>query len=400
VNLSALPGWRRGFVEACLALVGAEGSDWYQGFCKRVTAEIAPQAAHVDASGSYPRDGVAVLRESGVFGAALPVAQGGLGFGPSIASLAVETVAAACPSTAAVLMFHLQVILRLVRFGSPRQQEETLPRLVRGEWMGASAWTEASSGADKSRLTTRLHQGPQGWRLDGAKTYCTGLEGAQVVHALVAVPDAAGAPVPSFIQVTTDTPGVAIEEIYPLLGMRGSSTGTIRFDDVVATPADLVGEVGGGRRMMANSHEVCVNPGLLALGIAAASYSELLASVTGANGSMVDSTGFQHTRLTLAGLEMQLGSAYAYAAQAVRYAASDITQKNLECLRSKVQASETATALTSGAMQLVGSRAFRSGHPLERHFRDARATSLMGPCTEVVKEQVAASILEQARRGV
>jgi alkylation response protein AidB-like acyl-CoA dehydrogenase len=389
----SLPSYRRGFVEACLAKAPPGAVDWLGRLDDVLSRVVAPLAPTVDRERAYPFQSLGALKEIGAMGVAAPAEVGGLDFGDAIAAMVVETVAAACPSTAAILMFHTQVVRRVRQHGTPRQKQEDLPRLARGEWMGASAWSELGAGADKSRLSTHLQGEPGKWLAVGEKAYCTGLEGAGIIHVLLGAPAANGALAPTFVRVRTGGPAVDLSEVYDLMGLRASSTGTVRLSGVPVTEEDVVGGLGQGMALMRANHESLMNPGLLALGIARAAYEEVKRATTGGWPGMHETIDYQNTRFSLADMELQIGSAYAYAAQCIRDVNAGRPELNVECSKVKVLASTMAAHLTAASLQLAGARGFTTPWPLERFFRDARATLLMGPTNEIIKEQIAKQIV-------
>lgn len=391
----ALRPYRKGFVDACLAAAPRHAQDWLIELDEVAARVVAMNAPGVDRQSIYPAESVLALRSIGAFGVAASTASGGLGFGNAVAALAVETVAAACPSTAAILMFHTQVLHRLERFGNAAQRRDDLPRLASGEWLASSAWSELGAGADKAGMQTRLDGEPDRRVVNGEKHYCTGLEGAELVHVLLGAPTAEGALAPTFVRVRTREKGVDTRQIYDLMGLRGSSTGTVRLEDVAVEEEAIIGQIGSGMRLMQANHETLMNPGLLSLGIARAAYEEVKLAVTGGWEGMRATTDYQHTRFMLSELEVKLGAAYAYAAQTVNYMSAGMPELHVECSKVKMHASTTAAEVTSAAMQLAGSRAFTVGCPLERHFRDARATLLMGPTNELIKERIATHVMAE-----
>lgn len=394
---SVLP-YRRGFYRSCLAMAPPEAAAWMCQVRDVAESVVARHAPLVDRERAYPHQSLAALREVGGFGVAAPVSAGGLGYGDGVAALMVETVAAACPTTAAILMFHTQVVRRVERYGSPEQQRRDLPRLAAGCCVGASAWTEPGAGADKSSLQTQLEGADGEWTVSGIKTYCTGLEGAGLVHVLLGAAAGDGPPSPTFVRVPTDAAGFRITEIYDLMGLRGSSTGSFQLEQVPVSTDDLVGGIGEGSRLMQANHETCMNPGLLALGVARAAYEEAKRAVSGEWEGMRESSGFQNTRFTLADLEVRLGSAYAYAAQTIDYMHEGAPRMHVECSKVKLQATTTAADITAAAMQLCGARGATAPWPVERHFRDARATLLMGPANEMLRERIAGQLLTEKER--
>jgi alkylation response protein AidB-like acyl-CoA dehydrogenase len=400
---TALPRYRRGFVEACLDGAAPAARAWIDNVDEVTRDRVAKLAADVDRDAAYPHASLEALAELGVFGMVVPEDFGGLGFGDGVAMLAVETIAAACASTAAIIMFHAQVVRRVVRHGSERLRRDDLPRLASGEWRGASAWSEPGAGADKSGMTSRLHHDGADWTVKALKTYTTGLEGADIVHALVGSTASDGTVSPTFVRVAVAAPHVETVEIYNLLGLRGSSTGTIRIDNAPVTGSDLLGELGSGRRLMGDNHTSGLNPGVLALGIGRAAFDATRRFVAGNLPGISGLGQSQAVRFVLTDLEVELGAAYAYAAQAARYVAWGAPGVQLDCTRFKLHATTRVAECVARAAQLCGAPGMTSDLPVERHLRDAHAVVAMGPANHLVRDQVAHQILaspeERERNG-
>jgi alkylation response protein AidB-like acyl-CoA dehydrogenase len=386
-------GYRRGFVDACLDAAPRPARIWYRRLRQAVDRTISPAAAAVDRQRAYPVESVRVLRELGAFGVCAPKASGGLDFGDAMAALAVETVASGCAASAAILLFHLQVVRRVSRFEHPTHRCEDLPRLARGEWLAASACSESGAEAQRSSLQTRMARQDDHWVIDGAKHYCSGLEGARLFHVLVGVAGDGDRPKPTFVRVSADAAGLDRSEVYDLMGLRGSSTGTVRLNGVSVDADSLVGQVGQGKELMQINQQSLLNPAPIALGTASRALEETREIVLGRIAKSPDGVWFQGTRSRLAELEMALGQAYAYAAETIRRAARGAPDMHVECTKVKLQSTETAVAVADACLRLIGGRGFNAELPFERHLRDAYATVLMGPSHDMIKERVAAQFL-------
>jgi alkylation response protein AidB-like acyl-CoA dehydrogenase len=151
---------------------------------------------------------------------------------------------------------------------------------------------------------------------------------------------------------------------------------------------------------MRANHEILMNPGLLALGIARAAFDAILEIVVGGGGGQRTAALAQQqvTRFALADLDLRLGTAYAYAASVASTVATGGDDAALECSKLKLWASAAAADVSATATQLAGSRGFRTDCPLERYLRDARATLLMGPSNDLIRERIADRLIDDDRR--
>jgi alkylation response protein AidB-like acyl-CoA dehydrogenase len=205
---------------------------------------------------------------------------------------------------------------------------------------------------------------------------------------LLGVPQNGHGIAPTFVGVKAGAAGVKLEPIRNLMGLRGSSTGSVTLEGVEVSEEDIIDSIGAGMKLMRSNHEFLMNPGLMALGISRAIYEEAKQAVTGKWAGMRDTTGYQNTRFGISDIEFRISSAYALASQTLRYLEQGLPDVSIECLKFKAYATAGVVEISSQALQLVGARGFVGDWPVERLFRDARATMLMGPANEVIKEWV------------
>jgi len=353
---------------------------------------IAHQAEQVDREAAYPVESLYALRDTGVFGIQVPTRYGGLGLNDRMAAFAVERVARVCSATAAVLLFHFQVVRRTIMHGSEPHREDDLAGFAAGTLLGASAWTEAATGKDKRNLATILSDGPDGWTLTGEKTFCTGLPGAGLVHVLAEARLSGNRCGPTFVRVDTKDAGVRVPDSYPLLGLRGSGTGSLELANVPVAAHDLIGSIGSGAMLMQENHQVCLNPGLLALGIAGAAFEAAFLMSTGQLPDTVDRMSSDAVRSGLASAVIELEAAYLYGARAIANEGS--RAGHVLTGQFKLMASGAVQRITRELLETAGSRGFVSSFPLERHFRDAQATSLMGPTSTLINDRIIDHLLQ------
>lgn len=378
-------GYRDAFVAACLGERDASARALYAGVCAELD-RIGAAARAVDAAAVYPAAALDALQRAQAIGLTVPRAYGGAGAGDPLAALLVETLAHACPSTAAILMFHYQVVRRSARF-APRNRllAGDLAAFAAAGRTGVSGWTEPGARGDKSATRTVALAAPAGTlRLDGLKSHVTGLRAGAVAHVLCKV----GGTDLSFVRVGIGPGGAAIGELYDLQGLRASATGSIVLD-AVAVPSDsVVGEVGAGPALMRSNHEVLLNPGLIALGVASAALDHVLEVLLARDAGGDAARGERARRLT-AECEIALRAAYALAAQLVTRSGDDSAN-----LRFKVFAAQTAVRVVAALAELSGSESFHSGTPLERAVRDVRAAALMGPTNDAIVTRIGKELAE------
>lgn len=383
--------YRDQFVAACLTGLPGTAENWFRRLDEVVDGVVVAEAVSADATGEPPLRSLSALGDLGALGVQVPAEYGGLGFGDGAACLVVERVAQACASTAAILMFHYQVVRRTLAFGADSWRDDDLRGFATGSLIGASAWTERATTKNKENLQTRLRSQGSRLTLDGEKTFCTGLSAAGVVHVLAETELDGGRQGATFVRVDAKDPGVRISAPYPLLGLRASGTASVELSGVDLAPTDLVGEPGSGRALMGHNHEVCLNPGLLALGAAAGAFEDACLMVTGRLPDTQPRTGAEQVRASLADTLVSVETSYAYAALAVAACADGASP--VVSSKFKLQASAAAEEITGALLHTVGSRGFLGTFPLERRLRDARATALMGPSNSLIRDRITDHLL-------
>src|SRR5690348_13554939 len=207
---------------------------------------IAPRAAEIDESHEFPWDVVELYRENDLFGLLFEERHGGLGTGTLLALIAIEEVSKVCATSGLILAVQELGSLGLKLAGTEEQQERYLPRLATGEWLCAYALTESGSGSDSAamRTTARLDGGE--YVLNGSKRFITNAGVAHLYTVFAKTdPEAGHSGISAFV-VEADAPGFEVGRIEPKMGIKGSTTGEIFFNDCRVPAENLLGEEGDG----------------------------------------------------------------------------------------------------------------------------------------------------------
>jgi alkylation response protein AidB-like acyl-CoA dehydrogenase len=349
----------------------------------RLLETLAETAAEADRLGRPVARAVAQLRASEAVGVLVPVEYGGRGEGPAAANAYVARVAAVDPSTAIILAQHYAVCARVQEWGSAEQRRTALPRLARGEWLAASAWSEQGVGAAKRRLGTWAHRHAGGWRITGSKAFTTsaGLADLYLVLAQTAedTGDTAsyGSSSQSFFLVPA-ADGVRCRADLDLVGMRGSATGAVEFAGCELPATAILGAEGGAARIIAGVRQSGLTLGAVSVGVAQAALDLAGDRLRRRGPAAVRSAQGQ-----LCEMEMRLEAARGLVERAGRRSGPD---PGRTVLHSKVFAARTAERVCRDALRLVGSAGYLRGEPAERLHRDARAVALMGPTNDLCWE--------------
>ncbi|HET6585377.1 MAG TPA: acyl-CoA dehydrogenase family protein, partial [Nannocystaceae bacterium] len=210
---------------------------------------IAPRAAEIDESHEFPWDIVELYRENDLFGLSFEEAYGGIGTGTLLVLIAIEEVSKVCATSGLILAVQELGSLGLKLAGSDEQKDRFLPKLASGEWLCAYALTESGSGSDSAAMRTTARRDGDEYVVNGSKRFITNAGVAHVYTVFAKTdPDAGHAGISAFV-VEADTPGFEVARLEPKMGISGSTTGELTFDDVRVPAANLLGEEGEGFRI-------------------------------------------------------------------------------------------------------------------------------------------------------
>ena len=207
---------------------------------------IAPRAAEIDESHEFPWDVVELFRDDDLFGLFFDEEVGELGTGTLLSLIAIEEVSKVCATSGLILAVQELGSLGLKLAGSDEQKQQWLPRLATGEWLCAYALTESGSGSDSAamRTTARVDNGE--YVLNGSKRFITNAGVAQLYTVFAKTDSDAGHSGISAFVVEADTPGFEVARVEPKMGIRGSTTGELVFEDCRVPAANRLGEEGEG----------------------------------------------------------------------------------------------------------------------------------------------------------
>src|SRR5947199_3861862 len=207
---------------------------------------IAPRAAEIDESHEFPWDVVELFREHGLFGLLFDEEFGGTGTGTLLALVAIEEVSKVCATSGLILAVQELGRLGLKLAGSQEQKERYLPRLASGEWLCAYALSEAGSGSDSAAMRTTARRDGDAYDLDGSKRFITNAGVASLYTVFAKTDPEQGHSGISAFLVESDTQGFEVARLEPKMGISGSTTGELTFDDARIPRENLLGAEGEG----------------------------------------------------------------------------------------------------------------------------------------------------------
>jgi len=358
-----------------------------QTFRKFVDEKVKPAAAEIDARKEFPRDLFLEVGKLGFFGMRYPEAAGGSGLDIISYCLAVMELARGSLSLAAACsMQSLMATYFLYRFGDEEIKADYFTPALTGTKIGAICMTEPNAGSDLNGITTKAKVLDDGFVLSGQKTWVTSARVADFFTVLARTDTLDKL---SIFFVPARLPGVHIGNNIDKLGVCGSVTNEVNFDEVKIPKNYLLGELGAGPKYLVEIlAEIRIMTAALAIGVATAAFQDALefAKVRVQFGKPIGS--FQAIKIKAADMAVQLETAK----QMLFYSAWLCDQKRprqKEASIVKLYASECANAICDEASRIMASYGYAMEYPMQRYWRDARFTLIGGGTSEILKISIA-----------
>ena len=358
------------------------------------SAELAPHASNVDESGEFPLTQLAGLAELGVTGLTLDEAYGGAGGGYKDMMVVVEEVAAACGSTSTVFVTHVSLGSQPInQMGNEAQKRRWIPDLASGKRVAAFALTEPQSGSDALGLVTTAIPDGDDFVLNGNKVFCTNGAVADVFVVFANQDRSAGYRGINAIVVEKGAPGFTASPQHGNMGMRGSGTAELVFENCRVPRANLLGEEGSGYRTalaILNSSRIMIGAQCVGLGRGALEAAIEYARHRESFGRPIASR--QAIQFMLADMATELD-----AARLLTFRAASLYDAGLphgaEAAMAKLFASEAAGRIASKALQIHGGAGYFRPSAVERIYRDQRVTEIYEGTSEIQRIVISRALL-------
>ncbi len=365
--------------------------------------EIAPHAAGWDARAEYPAQAVKHLAELGFFGMLIPEEHEGLGLDLLTYLMVLEEIAAADAGLAITLSIHNSIVAgTLLRYGTDAQRERWLKPMARGEILGAFSLSEPGSGSDAASVSTRARRDGKGWVINGMKSWVTNGDVADVIM-LMARSDTSDLPrkgrsISAFL-LPADTPGLAPGKPEDKMGLRASHTTTLALTDVRVADEYLIGEEGHGLSYALEGLERGrLGVAAQAVGIARAALAHSF--MYAGEGRQFETLlkDFEAIQFKLADMATRTAAARALLHDAARGAVRGLSDP-AAASAAKLFASENAMWVTTQAIQIFGGYGYMRDYPVERLFRDAKATEIYEGTSEIQRIVIARALYQEDSDG-
>lgn len=357
-----------------------------------VAKEVQPKASEVDERSEFNWDAARKMGPLGLLGLNVPEEYGGSGMDALSAALAVEQLGWGCGSTALAIAAHNGLgCAPIANYGSAELKQRFLPKAATGEGrLAALALTEPGAGSDlKGGVQTRAELQGDEWVINGSKMWCTNASIADFIVTLVrSEPEAL-----SLIVVPTDAPGLSIGAAEKKMGLHGSPTHAVSYQDVRVPAANLVGERGKGLAYtLATLDGGRIGIGALSLGLAQAALDEALKYAQERHTFGQPIAQHQAVQWMLADAETQL-----QAARLLVYKAAWTKQQGRPfsqlAAMAKLFATEAAEKICRDAIQIHGGYGYSSEYAVERIYRDARLMTIGEGTSEIQRLVIARHLL-------
>ena len=364
-------------------------------------AEIEPHAAETDRSEQYPWHCVDVLKREGFMGMTIPVAYGGRGASYLHAVVLIEEMAKACSTTGRICVeSNMGALGAIMRYGTEAQKRLAAALVLSGD-KPAICITEPEAGSAATEMTTRADREGDHYVLNGKKHWITG-GGVSRLHLIFArvFEDGAEQGIGGFIVVrdpgTSAPTGLVVGKREPAMGVRGLPETEIVLDHLEVARDMVVIPPQGVRRGFAGLMDAYngqrVGAATVSLGIAESAYELALEYAKKRHQFGRPIAEFQGVQWMLADMSIQLAGAQALIYKAAANAGDGFPNK-LEAAQAKVFAADTGVRVTNDALQIFGAMGYSRNLALERKVRDARMFPIAGGTAQILRTQVAGSIL-------
>lgn len=357
--------------------------------------EIMPIAADVDREGRFPAENFKKMGELGLLGVCWPEKYGGAGGDTVSYAIAVAEISRACGSHGLSYAAHISLgSSPLYLFGTEEQKQKYLIPLARGEALGALGLTEPEAGSDAgSTRTTAVLDGNQ-WVINGAKSLITNGPVAQIVIVVAKTdPSARGSHGISTFVLETDTPGFSVGKIEEKMGLKGSPTSQLFFEDCRIPKENILGQEGEGfRQILKVLDGGRISIGAMALGLGEAALEAAIRYAKERHQFERPIAEFQAVQWMIADAATQLE-----AARLLLYKASCLEDEGQrftkEAAMGKLFASEAAEKACFNALQIHAGYGYTKDYPVERFYRDNRLTQIGEGTSEIQRLVIARQLL-------
>jgi len=367
-------------------------------FCQK---EIAPKAQELDETGKFPFENVKKLAKIGLLGVVVPKEYGGLGKDTRHYVIVIEELAKACGSTCLTVAAHNSLAIGpILRFGNQEQKKKYLPDLASGRKIGAFGLTEPEAGSDAGGTKTFASLNGNYYTINGSKCFTTnGSVADTYVITARTRKEKDSKSISSFI-VERDSQGFSVGKTEKKMGLKGSDTATIIFEEVKVPKENLLGKEGEGfKQFLTTLDSGRIGIGAMAVGLAQAALDESLKFAKEREQFDQPITNFQAIQWKLADMATQIE-----AARLMVHRAAYLKDSGQDFIKAasmaKLFASEVGRMATYQAIQILGGYGYMSSYPVERYYRDVKLCEIGEGTSEIQRLVIFRELLKENSTGI
>jgi alkylation response protein AidB-like acyl-CoA dehydrogenase len=361
-----------------------------------VAKEVRPKAHHVDESGEFNWEAARKGAALGLLGLSIPERYGGAGVDAISAAVAIEELGWGCGSVALALAAHNGLgTAPIVDFASESLKQTWLPLVSSGKGgLGALALTEPGAGSDlQGGVRTKATREGDAWRITGSKMWCTNASIAEYILTLVRTDPAGGHHSLSLILVPADAKGLQVGPPEKKMGLHGSPTSAVMYEDVLVPLGNLLGEEGEGlAQALATLDGGRISVGAISVGLAQAAFEHATAYAKERHAFGKSISSFEAIQWMVADAGTEIAAARLLVRRAAWLEAQNRPYTK-EAAMAKLFATEMAERVCRSAIQIHGGYGYSSEYPVERLYRDARLMTIGEGTSEVQRLVIARGIL-------
>ncbi|HON37428.1 MAG TPA: acyl-CoA dehydrogenase family protein [Deltaproteobacteria bacterium] len=362
---------------------------------RMVVEKVWPRAAEIDEKEEFPWDLKKIFQDMGLLGLAVPEEYGGNKQGHLYTCLAVEEIAVACVSSSLIVQGQALGWEPILIGGTEEQKKKYGPMVASGEKIISFGLTEPGAGSDSGAMATRAVKKGDRYVINGTKCFITNGPVANLITIFAMTDASKGVKGISAFVVPTETPGFSVAKWEKKMGIKGSPTGELVFEDVEVPAENLVGEEGKGfvyaMKTLDTSRPVI---GAQACGLARGALEQAIkyAKERVQFGRPIGS--FQGIGWMLADMAAEIDAARSLVYQAARLVDEDSPNKSYLSACSKLVASDVAMRVTTNALQIAGGYGYMREYPFERMMRDAKITQIYEGTNQIMKLVISRELLK------
>jgi alkylation response protein AidB-like acyl-CoA dehydrogenase len=360
-----------------------------------VAEKVAPRAAEIDENGEFPDDLRRLFAQNDLLGIPFPAEYGGLGGSFVTYVKVVEEIAKACASSSLIVAVQELGALPILIGGNEQQKQRYIPKLASGEWVAAYALTETGSGSDAAgSMRARAEKRGDKYILNGTKIFITHGNVADVVCAFAVTDPTKGANGISAFILEKTFPGFIVGKREKKMGIRGSPTVELVFEDCEVPAENLLGQEGEGFKIAMKVLDKS-RPGIAAqaLGIAAGAldFATTYAKERIAFGKPIGQQ--QGVGFMLADMKMEVEAARLLVYECARKCDENAPDVSLWAAMCKLKAGDVAMQVTTDAVQVLGGYGYSTEYPVERMMRDAKITQIYEGTQQIQRLVIARALV-------